>query len=91
MERYELNRLCADSECASIAEPEEELAEGGLLRWWTCGTCGMEFGYELVKEESAAGGCSLGIPAAVRAVASAPVPDKPARVFLGSTIGRRPE
>lgn len=89
-ERYELNRFCEDSDCAGIAEPEETLAEDGLLRWWTCAACGMEFGYEHVKDESAGGGCSLGIPAAVRAAASAPVPDRPA-VFLGSTIGRRPD
>jgi hypothetical protein len=90
-EAYEQNRFCIDSDCGGIAEPEEELAEGGLLRWWTCRGCGMEFGYELVKDEAAAGGCSLGIPAAVRAAASVLVPDEPARVFLGSTIGRRPE
>lgn len=88
-ERYELNRLCPDSDCGGIAEPEEELAESGLLRYFTCMTCLMEFGHELVKDETAGGGCSLGIPAAVRERASAPVPDKPARVFLGGTIQRR--
>lgn len=90
-EHYEQDRACLDSECGGRAEPEEELAEGGLLRYWSCTVCLMEFGYEVVKEESAGGSCALGIPAAVRDRVSRPVPDKPARVFLGSTIQRRPQ
>ena len=90
-EQYELNRFCIDSDCGSIAEPEEELTEGGLLRYWTCTVCGCEFGYETVKDEAAAGSCQLGIPQAVRERVSISPPDKPARVFLGATIGRRPE
>lgn len=87
-ERYELNRLCPDSDCGGTAEPEEELTEGGLLRYWVC-ACGVEFGHEVIRDEAQGGTCQLGIPAAVRERASAPVPDKPARVFLGSTIRRR--
>lgn len=90
MERYELNRFCLDSDCGGIAEPEEELAEGGLLRYWACAACGCEFGYELVKDEAAAGTCSMGIPEDVRRKASlAPASGQPG-VFLGATIGRRP-
>ncbi len=91
MERYELNKLCLDSECGGVSEPEEELTDGGIMRYWTCTACSMEFGYEVIKDENAVEGtCSLGIPAAVRERASLPVPGKPAGVFLGS-IGRRPE
>jgi hypothetical protein len=49
----------------------------------------MEFGYELVKDEAQAGSCSLGIPEGVRRAASLAPKDK--GVFLGATIGRRPE
>jgi hypothetical protein len=91
VERYELNRACLDSDCGGAAEPEEELAEGGMLCYWRCTQCEMEFGYELVPDESAAGSCSLGIPEGVRRKASTPVPDSPAHVFLGTTIGRRPQ
>ncbi len=90
-ERYELNRFCLDSDCGGTAEPEEELAEGGLLRYWMCSRCFMEFGYETVPDESAAGSCQMGIPEDVRRKVSIPVPDKPAHVFLGTTIGRRPQ
>lgn len=88
MESYEQNRFCLDSECAGIAEPEEDLAEGGTLKYWVCRTCGMEFGFRLVKDEQAAGSCSLGIPEDVRRAASVPPKEG---VFLGATIGRRPQ
>lgn len=91
METYDLNRFCPDSDCAAVAEPEEELTEGGLLRWWICGTCGTEFGYVVIKDDAQAGTCALGIPEGVRRVASAPQPDQSSRVFLGATIGRRPQ
>ena len=90
-ERYEQARFCLDSDCGGKAEPEEELAEGGLLRYWACAECFMEFGHEMVKDDTAEGSCQLGIPAAVRERASVPPPGQPERVFLGSTIGRRPE
>lgn len=89
METYEQNRFCPDSECCCISEPEEELTEGGTLRYWSS-QCGIEFGHVLVKDEGAAPSCQLGIPAEVRALASVAPPDSPGRVFLGD-IGRRPE
>ena len=87
-ETYEQNRFCADSDCGGIAEPEEDLGEGGILKYWVCRKCQMEFGYHLVKDEAAAGTCSMGIPEPVRRAASVAPPQS---VFLGSTISRRPE
>jgi hypothetical protein len=87
-ESFERNRFCLDSDCAGVAEPEEDSAEGGMLRYFTCSRCGMEFGYELVRDEDAAGNCSMGIPESVRRVASVPPEGK--GVFIGQ-IGRRPE
>lgn len=87
-ERYEQNRFCIDSECGGIAEPEEDLTEGGVMRYYVCRTCETEFGYELLKDQAQEGTCSMGIPEPVRKAAS--LAPKPA-VFLGSTIGRRPE
>lgn len=88
VEGYEQNRFCTDSECAGIAEPEEDLAEGGVLRYFVCRTCETEFGYELVRDEAAAGSCSLGIPEGVRRAASLEPASK--GVFIGQ-IGRRPQ
>lgn len=88
MESYEQNVFCIDSDCGGIAEPEEDLAEGGILRYYVCRTCGTEFGYELKKDDAAAGTCSMGIPEPVRRAASLAPQDK--GVFLGATIGRRP-
>lgn len=87
-ETYEQNRFCIDSDCAGIAEPEEELTEGGTLRYFSCTRCQTEFGYEVVRDEDAAPSCQLGIPEGVRRAASLAPQDK--GVFIGS-IGRRPE
>lgn len=91
MEDYTSNRFCPDEDCGGVCEPEEDLGEGGLLRYYKCGTCEMEFGYVIVRDEEAAGTCQLGIPESVRKAISIQ-PDSPAAprpVFLG-TIGRRP-
>lgn len=92
VESYEQNRACPDSDCPGTAEPVEEPqgGPGSVLRYFVCGTCDMEFGYELAAgEASAAGACSLGIPEGVRRAAS--VPPEGSQVFLGTTIGRRPQ
>lgn len=92
---YERNRFCLDSDCAGIAEPEEE-SQGGpgtLLRWWRCSRCEMEFGYELVANPDAPGSesaCQLGIPEGVRRAISIEPDRKSGPVFLGG-IGRRPQ
>lgn len=94
VENYEQNRYCLDSDCAGIAEPQEEPqgGPGSVLRYYVCSQCDMEFGYELVTNPDApgadGGACSLGIPESVRRVASVPPEGK--GVFIGS-IGRRPE
>lgn len=88
-ETYEQNRLCLDSDCGGTAEPEDELAEGGTLRYYVCLRCEMEFGHELKRDEAVAGSCSLGIPEGVRKAASLAPQDQ--GVFLGATIGRRPQ
>jgi hypothetical protein len=90
VEHYATTARCPDSDCDSRAEPQEELAEGGMLGYWACTECGLEFGHSIVKDEAAAGTCSLGVPESVRRKASVPVPDNQAHVFLGRTIGRRP-
>jgi hypothetical protein len=102
---YELNRFCPDQDCEGVAEPEEDLADGGVLRFFKCRMCETEFGYELIRDEAAAGNCSLGIPEPVRRAISindlTPAETKrvlgplstdgpPSAVFLGN-IGRRPE
>lgn len=87
--RYEQNRLCLDSDCGGIAEPEED----EQVRFWVCQTCETEFGYELVSRETSDSSCQLGVPAAVREKFSAPPPDgtggPDGTVFLGG-IGKRP-
>jgi hypothetical protein len=88
-EAYEQNRFCLDSDCGGVAEPEEELTDGGVLRYFACSKCEMEFGYEVIPDGAAAGSCSLGIPEGVRRAASLPPDDS--KVFLGATIGRRPQ
>lgn len=106
MEDYECSRPCPDSECPGTAEPEEELASGGVLRWFQCGTCSMEFGYQLTRSpEGVESACSLGVPESVRRKVSmldelTPAEqarlrgfrsaDKVTPVFLGE-IGRRPQ
>lgn len=87
-ESYEQNRFCIDSECGGIAEPEEDLAEGGLLRYWVCKACDTEFGHVTVQDEGAAGTCALGVPEGVRRAASLEPASK--GVFIGQ-IGRRPQ
>jgi hypothetical protein len=89
MEDYERNRFCPDEDCGGIAEPEEDLSEGGLLQYFKCRTCEMEFGYRLLRDEAMDGTCSLGVPEPVRKAASMP-PKAGGQVFLGS-IGRRQE
>lgn len=92
-EQYELNRFCPDSDCAGIAEPEEDFGEGGkILRYWVCRTCETEFGHQLIDAPGLPGDvCQIGIPARVRQLMDQPFRGVPGRTFLGTTIGRRPE
>lgn len=88
---------CFDPECAEVggmAEPESD----GDLRYYACTTCGYEGGYEQVRQD--AGGCQLGIPEEIRVKYSASQPpgvvtleagSARRSVFLGTTIGRRPQ
>jgi hypothetical protein len=77
---------CFDPECAEdggMGFPEAD----GDLRYYACPECGMEFGYEQVRQD--AGACQIGIPEEVRRAASIAPAQDPQPVFLG-TIGRRP-
>ena len=89
---YELNRFCPDSSCTGIAEPEEDPQGGGsgILRYWVCSVCEMEFGHQLVPRDQPESVCSLGIPASVREKFTPRPVDQRKAVFLGA-IGRRPE
>ena len=75
-----------------MAEPESD----GELRYYACGTCGYEGGYEMARQPE--GNCSLGVPEEVRARYSQPPGvvtlksgSESTSVFLGTTIGRRSE
>jgi hypothetical protein len=89
---------CFDPSCASeggVGEPEQD----GDHRYYTCNLCGNDFGYRRIETnilaEDADGNCSVGVPAAIRRAASAPMEhahehaQKPQPVSLGLTIGRR--
>ena len=83
---------CLDPECAEaggMAEPESD----GELRYFACLTCGYEGGFEMARQPE--GTCQLGVPEEVRRAASfEPRQDPPSAgqpVFLGTTIGRRPQ
>lgn len=68
--------------CGQTAEPEEE---DGVFKY-VC-ECGYEFGHRRLEQPEDA--CSLGIPEDVRRGHSQP--QEPQPVFLGTTIGKRPE
>jgi hypothetical protein len=79
---------CLDPECAEaggMAEPESD----GELRYFACSTCGYEGGFEMARQSE--GTCQLGISEDVRRAASFEPRQDPQPVFLGTTIGRRPE
>jgi hypothetical protein len=83
---------CGDPECPE-SQPSAQPEADGDLRYYAC-LCGYEFGFE--KAAPAEGNCSLGVPEEVRRAvsiepgSSAP-PQGPQPVFLGTTIGRRPQ
>lgn len=71
---------CFDPECVdptgarSVAEPDGD----NELRYYTCETCGSEFGFQRVPEnaivpDGEGGSCSIGVPEAVRRRASVPM------------------
>lgn len=68
--------------CGEAAEPEEE---DGVFKY-VCG-CGFEFGHRRLDQPEDA--CSLGIPEDVRRGADTRPQDQ--SVFLGTSIGRRPQ
>jgi hypothetical protein len=78
---------CADPECPE-PQPSAQPEADGDLRYYAC-ACGMEFGYEVARQD--AGACQLGIPEQVRRAASIEPgqPESGQPVFIGS-IGRRP-
>jgi hypothetical protein len=70
------------AECSGTAEPEED--DG--LRYWACGECGYQFGFELVKQDEDS--CALGVPTALQDRGPRQ-PQAAGQTFLGA-IGRRP-
>lgn len=72
--------------CPSCGEPAEPEEEDGVFKH-VC-ECGFEFGHRRLDQPEDS--CSLGIPEDVRrGHDSPPAQDQP--VFLGTTIGRRPQ
>ena len=90
---------CGDPECAEATGQKTAMPESdGELRYYACTECGYESGYEQARQD--AGACQLGVPEEVRLRYSASQPpgvmtlvsgDERRSVFLGTTIGRRPE
>lgn len=85
-ETYQVERSvkCLDSDCDGSAVQESDFQSGGgILTYWVCGECEMEFGHSLERRPAETGGsCQLGVPEPVRRASS--------KVFIG-TIARRPE
>jgi hypothetical protein len=62
--------------CPGVAEPEQD----GDLAFYVCAACGGDFGHRRVQQAGPV--CAAGLPVQV---------SDPSPVFLGTTIGRRPE
>ncbi len=60
--------VCADPECAQVAEPEQD----GDLHYWACTGCGYTFGFTY-HAGAPAEHCAVGVPEPVRRAASAPM------------------
>jgi hypothetical protein len=68
VETVELEDIeCRDPECDGTAELEMD----GLTRYYSCATCGFEFGYERVRQEVDT--CAVGVPEGLRRAASGPM------------------
>jgi hypothetical protein len=93
---FEDERPCFDPDCAGVGEPEQD----GDHKYWTCTTCGNDFGFvkmpTAVLAEDQDGNCSIGVPEEIRRASSAPMQRAMAGeqsrqpVDLGISIGRRP-
>lgn len=60
---------CRDPDCQGSAEEEVD----GTVRYRVCLTCGFEFAYERVEVSGEQEVCAIGVPEALRRVASGPM------------------
>jgi hypothetical protein len=76
--------------CGAAAEPEQD----GQVTYYACAECGHEFSHQVRRADELL--CAAGLPIVASAAQPAGVMtlksgDSRGHVFLGPTIGRRPE